>query len=47
MIQRSASRRWAQPGGRHGVGESISDTTVREAWEETGFKAEVVDMPGI
>lgn len=47
MIQRSDNGRWALPGGGHDVGESISDTVVREVWEETGIKAEVVDMSGI
>lgn len=47
MIQRSDNGRWALPGGGHDVGESISDTVVREVWEETGIRAEVVDMSGI
>ncbi|MEV0410970.1 NUDIX domain-containing protein [Streptomyces sp. NPDC050448] len=47
VIQRSDNGRWALPGGGHDVGESISDTVVREVWEETGIKAEVVDMSGI
>ncbi|MEE1768437.1 NUDIX domain-containing protein [Streptomyces sp. JV185] len=47
LIQRSDNGRWALPGGGHDVGESISDTVVREVWEETGLKAEVVDMSGI
>jgi 8-oxo-dGTP pyrophosphatase MutT (NUDIX family) len=47
VIQRSDNGRWALPGGGHDVGESISDTVVREVWEETGIKAEVIDMSGI
>ncbi|GAA2409709.1 NUDIX domain-containing protein [Streptomyces pulveraceus] len=47
MIQRSDNGRWALPGGGHDVGESISDTVVREVWEETGIKAEVIDVSGI
>ncbi|MFB8353462.1 NUDIX domain-containing protein [Streptomyces niveus] len=47
MIQRSDNGRWALPGGGHDVGESISDTVVREVWEETGIKAEVDGMSGI
>ncbi|MFD7065913.1 NUDIX domain-containing protein [Streptomyces sp. NPDC059913] len=47
IIQRSDNGRWALPGGGHDVGESISTTVVREVWEETGIKAEVVDMSGI
>ncbi|MEU3073918.1 NUDIX domain-containing protein [Streptomyces laurentii] len=47
MIQRSDNGRWALPGGGHDAGESISDTVVREVWEETGINAEVVDVSGI
>ncbi|MEU6936676.1 NUDIX domain-containing protein [Streptomyces rubiginosohelvolus] len=47
LIQRSDNGRWALPGGGHDVGESISDTVVREVWEETGIKAEVIDISGI
>lgn len=47
LIQRSDNGRWALPGGGHDVGESISDTVVREVWEETGIKAEVMDVSGI
>jgi 8-oxo-dGTP pyrophosphatase MutT (NUDIX family) len=47
MIQRSDNGRWALPGGGHDLGESIGDTVVREAWEETGIKVEVVDVSGI
>ncbi|MEU0389996.1 NUDIX hydrolase [Streptomyces chartreusis] len=47
MIQRSDNGRWALPGGGRDVGESISDTVVREVWEETGIKSEVVNLSGI
>ncbi|MGW0166310.1 NUDIX domain-containing protein [Streptomyces sp. NPDC003343] len=47
MIRRSDNGRWALPGGGHDVGESISDTVVREVWEETGIKVEVLDVSGI
>lgn len=47
LIQRSDNGRWAPPGGGHDVGEFISDTVVREVWEETGIKAEVINMSGI
>jgi ADP-ribose pyrophosphatase YjhB (NUDIX family) len=47
MIRRSDNGRWALPGGGHDIGESISDTVVREVWEETGIKAEVIDLSGI
>ncbi|MFJ1580102.1 MULTISPECIES: NUDIX domain-containing protein [unclassified Streptomyces] len=47
MIKRSDNGRWALPGGGHDVGESISDTVVREVREETGINAEVIDLSGI
>lgn len=47
MIRRSDNGRWALPGGGHDVGESISDTVVREVREETGIEVEVVDLSGI
>ncbi|MEV6105169.1 NUDIX domain-containing protein [Streptomyces sp. NPDC051940] len=47
MIQRSDNGRWALPGGGHDVGESISDTVIREVWEETGINVEVLELSGI
>src|SRR5690606_36369189 len=47
MVQRSDNGRWALPGGGHDVGESISDTVVREVREETGIEVEVVGLSGI
>ena len=47
MIQRTDNGRWALPGGGHDVGESISDTVIRETREETGIDVEVVDLSGI
>lgn len=47
MVQRSDNGRWALPGGGHDLGESISDTVVREVCEETGITAQVVDLSGI
>lgn len=47
MIRRSDNGRWALPGGGHELGESISDTVVREVREETGIEAEVIGLSGI
>ncbi len=47
VIERSDNGRWALPGGGHDLGESITDTVVREVWEETGLKVEVVSLSGI
>ncbi|MET7479978.1 NUDIX domain-containing protein [Streptomyces sp. NPDC005648] len=47
MIRRSDNGRWALPGGGHDLGESISETVVREVREETGVEVEVVGLTGI
>ncbi|MEU1408526.1 NUDIX domain-containing protein [Streptomyces sp. NPDC005728] len=47
LIKRSDNGRWALPGGGHDAGEFISDTVVREVWEETGIKVEVSELTGI
>lgn len=38
---------WALPGGGHDAGESISQTVVREVFEETGINVEVTGLIGI
>jgi 8-oxo-dGTP pyrophosphatase MutT (NUDIX family) len=47
MIHRTDNDLWALPGGGHDVGESISDTVVREVREETGIEVEVIGLLGI
>ncbi|AYF30453.1 NUDIX hydrolase [Micromonospora tulbaghiae] len=47
MIHRTDNNLWALPGGGHDIGESISDTVVREVREETGIKVEVTGLIGI
>ncbi|MFG1885992.1 NUDIX hydrolase [Micromonospora sp. NPDC049102] len=47
MIQRTDNNLWALPGGGHDIGESISDTVVREVREETGIEVEVIGLVGI
>jgi 8-oxo-dGTP pyrophosphatase MutT (NUDIX family) len=47
LIRRSDNGRWALPGGGHDLGESISDTVIREVREETGIEVAVTDMSGI
>jgi ADP-ribose pyrophosphatase YjhB (NUDIX family) len=46
MIHKTDNNKWALPGGGHEIGESISDTVVREVKEETGFDVEVVTITG-
>ncbi|MEU7931271.1 NUDIX hydrolase [Micromonospora echinofusca] len=47
MIHRTDNSLWALPGGGHDIGESISDTVVREVREETGIEVEVIRLVGI
>ncbi|MFJ8578505.1 NUDIX hydrolase [Micromonospora sp. NPDC093277] len=47
MIHRTDNNLWALPGGGHDLGESISDTVVREVREETGIDVEVTGVVGI
>jgi ADP-ribose pyrophosphatase YjhB (NUDIX family) len=47
MIHRTDNDLWALPGGGHDIGESISDTVVREVREETGIEVEVTGLLGI
>lgn len=46
MIHRTDNNLWALPGGGHDIGESVSDTVVRER-EETGIEVEVIGLVGI
>jgi 8-oxo-dGTP pyrophosphatase MutT (NUDIX family) len=47
MIRRTDNGNWAVPGGAMDLGESISDTAVRETQEETGIKCEITGLVGI
>jgi 8-oxo-dGTP pyrophosphatase MutT (NUDIX family) len=47
MIQHSDNHLWALPGGGHELGESISETVVREVREETGIEVEVTGLVGL
>lgn len=38
---------WCTPGGIADVGESPSETAVRECWEETGLKVRAVELIGL
>ena len=37
LIHKTDNDKWALPGGGHEIGESITDTVVRETQEETGY----------
>ena len=47
MIRRTDSGNYALPGGAMELGETIEDTAVREALEETGYDVEIVGLVGI
>lgn len=47
LIQRSDNGLWALPGGGQDLGESITDTAVRETKEETGIDVKVTGLVGI
>lgn len=46
LIHKTDNNKWALPGGGHDIGESISDTVVREVKEETGYDVEVETITG-
>lgn len=47
LHRRSDNARWSIPGGAMELGESITDTVVREVKEETGFDVAIVRLVGI
>jgi len=47
MIRRTDNGNWAVPGGGMDLGESITDTAVRETREETGIACEITGLVGI
>jgi 8-oxo-dGTP pyrophosphatase MutT (NUDIX family) len=47
MIHRTDNNLWALPGGGMDIGESISETVVREVGEETGIEVVVTGLVGI
>ncbi len=47
MIRRTDSGKHALPGGRHELGETMSETAIRETAEETGVEISVTGLIGI
>src|SRR5699024_1021862 len=46
LIRKADNHLWALPGGGHDIGESITETAVREVREETGVTAEILRLVG-
>ena len=47
MIRRTDSGLFALPGGRHELGETMTETAIRETLEETGVTIRIVGLIGI
>ena len=47
MIRRTDNGNWAVPGGGMDLGESITETAVRETREETGIMCQITCLVGI
>jgi 8-oxo-dGTP pyrophosphatase MutT (NUDIX family) len=47
LIRRTDNGNWAVPGGGMDLGESITQTAVREAQEETGITCQITGLVGI
>src|SRR5215472_15064415 len=47
LIRRTDNSNWAVPGGGMDLGESITDTAVRETREETGITCQITGLVGI
>ena len=47
LQRRTDNNLWARPGGAQDIGESITETVVREVREETGIEVEVTGLVGI
>ena len=47
LIRRTDNGNWAVPGGGMDLGESITETAVRETREETGIDCEITGLVGI
>ncbi len=47
MIRRTDNGYYALPGGRHELGETMTQTVLRETEEETGIIVEVISLVGI
>ncbi len=47
LTRRADNQRWCLPGGQVESGESVAETCIREMWEETGLRVQVVRLLGV
>lgn len=47
LVRRADSGNWSLPGGMQEIGESITQTAVREVREETGLEIEITGLVGL
>jgi ADP-ribose pyrophosphatase YjhB (NUDIX family) len=47
LEKRSDCGMWGLPGGRIEVGESVTEASLREVWEETGLSVKIVRLLGV
>ena len=47
LIKRTDSNLWALPGGGHDLGETPAKCAIRECFEETGYKIELLRLLGV
>lgn len=47
LIRRADNGNFALPGGAMDLGESLTDTAIRETLEETGWKVEITGLVGV
>ncbi len=47
LTRRTDNRLWCIPGGALESGESVAEACMREVWEETGLRVEIVRLAGV
>lgn len=47
LVQERSDERWCLPGGWSDIGDTPSETTEREVWEESGFKVKARKVIGV
>src|SRR5436190_11343490 len=47
MTRRADNGQWCLPGGAMEAGESLSETCIREVWEETGLVVRIMRLVGV